>query len=110
MFDLFNRHFVNHAATARLLHDLIRQSEFGFMDFCPAEFDRELPSAAPPQLLTPRLAAKVLAVSERTLWSMTKCGEIAAVRIGRSIRYDPRDLNRCIENSKSAGGKRPAAV
>jgi excisionase family DNA binding protein len=38
-------------------------------------------------LLDPRSAAKVLSVSPRTLWSLTHCGEIKAVRIGRLVRY-----------------------
>jgi len=53
-----------------------------------------------PQLLTPRETAKALAISERTLWALTQQGDIPVVRIGRSVRYDPRDLNEWIEKQK----------
>lgn len=56
-----------------------------------------------PKLLTARDAAKALAVCEKTLWNLTERGEISAVRIGRSVRYDPADLTRWVERSKSAG-------
>ena len=37
-------------------------------------------------------AAKFLAVSERTLWNLTKTGMIPVVRFGRMVRYDLADL------------------
>jgi len=71
-----------------------------------------MPSAAQPVrplLVTPREAAKVLSVCEKTLWTLTKCGELPAVRIGRrGIRYDVRDLQDFIDRQKTAGS-RPAA-
>lgn len=51
-------------------------------------------------LMTSREAATALAVSERTLWTLTNRGEIPAVRIGRSVRYDPHDLTRWISQLK----------
>lgn len=52
-------------------------------------------------LLTPRDAAKLLAVSSRTLWSLTiPRGRLRSVRIGRSVRYDVRDLETWIEKQK----------
>jgi excisionase family DNA binding protein len=53
-------------------------------------------------LVTPREAARMLSVCEKTLWTLTKRGEIPVIRIGRAVRYDPRDLIAWIENSKSA--------
>ena len=53
-----------------------------------------------PLLLTPREAAKALAVCERTLFGLTKAGELRAVRIGRAVRYDVRDLRAWIEKAK----------
>ena len=41
----------------------------------------------PPLLLTPRQAAKALAICEKTLWSLTKRGELPVVWIGRAKRY-----------------------
>ena len=54
-----------------------------------------------PRLLKPKEAASVLAVSERTLWTLTNDGSIPAVRIGRSVRYDPADLAAWIEQQKN---------
>jgi len=49
---------------------------------CPArpEGQRLLLAKAP-------AAAKVLGISTRTLWDLTQRGEIACIRIGRSVRY-----------------------
>ncbi len=55
-----------------------------------------------PMLLTARQAAKVLTISERTLFSLTKAGEITAVRFGRNVRYDPRDLDAWIQSAKNS--------
>jgi excisionase family DNA binding protein len=52
-------------------------------------------------LLTAREASKMLRISERTLWELKKQGKIRHVQIGRSVRYDPRDLQAWIENQKS---------
>jgi len=52
-------------------------------------------------LLTTREAAKALAICERKLWELTNRGEIPAVRIGRAVRYDPRDLARFVESQKT---------
>jgi excisionase family DNA binding protein len=56
-----------------------------------------------PKLLTRRQAAAALNLSERTLWGLSKRGLIPVVRIGRLVRYDPRDLDRLIEAQKHAG-------
>lgn len=52
-------------------------------------------------LLTVRETADVLRVSERTLWSLTNSGELPAVRVGRSVRYDQNDLAAWIESRKA---------
>ncbi len=51
-------------------------------------------------LLRPDEAAQALAISERTLWTISKRGEIPVVRIGRSVRYHIDDLTRWIEARK----------
>ena len=43
-------------------------------------------------LLTGREAARMLAICERTLYTLTKAGAIPAVRIGRAMRYSVEDL------------------
>ncbi len=59
-------------------------------------------------------AAEYLGLCERTLWYRTAPrGPIPCVRIGRSVRYDRRDLDEYIESSKDRGegsGEWPASV
>ena len=57
----------------------------------------------PPQLLlTIDQAAQALQICQRKLWSLTSPrGPISAVKIGRSVRYDPRDLLLWIDERKS---------
>ena len=54
------------------------------------------------RLLTSKKSATYLAISERKLWSMAKSG-ITAVRLGRAVRYDQRDLDGFIVRAK--GGR-----
>ncbi len=65
-------------------------------------FQRRDEQTIEPMLLTARQAARVLSISERTLWSLTKDGQIPAVRIGRAVRYDPEDLRRWINLAKDS--------
>lgn len=51
-------------------------------------------------LLNSHQAAKLLNISTRKLWTLTNCGQIPAVRMGRAVRYDPADLQRFIDQSK----------
>jgi DNA binding domain, excisionase family len=48
-------------------------------------------------------AAAQLNISKRTLWSLTKAGEIAHVKAGRRVLYDPRDLIAWIDRNRSGG-------
>lgn len=50
-----------------------------------------------PLLLTSRQAARMLAVSERTLWSLSADQKLPRVLIGRAIRYRLADLERFCE-------------
>jgi excisionase family DNA binding protein len=54
-----------------------------------------------PLLWTSREAARALALSERTLFSLVKRGEVPCVRIGRAVRFDPRDLRTWIAARKN---------
>lgn len=45
-------------------------------------------------------AAKMLSICSKTLWALTDSGQITAVRIGRSVRYDPDDLREFIRRTK----------
>lgn len=55
------------------------------------------------QLLKPKDAATLLAISDRKLWELTNCNEIPHVRMGRSLRYDQSDLRAWYEKKKQGG-------
>jgi hypothetical protein len=58
--------------------------------------DAQAPAPCPPLLLRPRDAARVLAMSERTLWEKTKTKEIRCLKFGEGkramVRYELREL------------------
>ncbi len=58
-------------------------------------------------LLTPRQAARELAISERKLWQLTKDGMIPVVKLGRSARYPRQAL---VEWITETAGKRSDTV
>lgn len=61
------------------------------------------PPGTPSGLLRPPDAAKWLACSPRTLWSLTAPrGPLSVVRIGRAVRYDVRDLQAYVNGAKGA--------
>jgi len=47
--------------------------------------------------LRPRDAARVLSVSERTLWGLTKQGRVPFVRFGKAVRYPVHLLRKWLE-------------
>jgi excisionase family DNA binding protein len=49
-------------------------------------------------------AARLLSISRRLLWSLTRSGEIPCVRIRRRVLYDPALLRRYIA-SRTEGGR-----
>lgn len=60
--------------------------------------------AMTPLLLTQREAAKVLSISERTLYTLRTSGLIRGVRIGISgWRYSVEELQRFIRESEGCG-------
>jgi excisionase family DNA binding protein len=61
------------------------------------------PSTRPALLLTPKQAAEALAISPRKLWGMTASREIPHVRLGRSVRYVPSDLQNYIDAQRQGG-------
>jgi excisionase family DNA binding protein len=63
------------------------------------------PTPAVQLLLTPPQAAKALAIGQRKLWELTNRGIIRATRIGRSVRYDLRDLTAFVERAKKGGAQ-----
>ena len=61
------------------------------------------PQAAIQLLVTTDAAARLLGMSRRWLTGAVARGEIPAVRCGRSVRFDVRDLEAYITAHKSAG-------
>jgi excisionase family DNA binding protein len=59
-------------------------------------------TALEPLLIGYREAARLLGVSDRTIFSLAKQGQIPAVRIGRAVRFDPADLRTWIEKAKTS--------
>lgn len=59
---------------------------------------------APPMLLTSKQAAVFLSICERKLWGLANDGDIPRVTIGRSVRYDRRDLIAWIDRQKEQPG------
>jgi excisionase family DNA binding protein len=53
-------------------------------------------------LLTVPQVAQQLAIGERKAWALVKSGEIKSLRIGRSVRVDPKDLAAFVERCKTA--------
>lgn len=63
------------------------------------------PADVQPLLVTAPQAARMLGISERTLWSLTAPrGPIPVVRIGRSVRYSLDDLRVWIDEAKTTNG------
>jgi excisionase family DNA binding protein len=66
-------------------------------------------SASLAELVEPLLvplpqAARILAISERTLFSLTVNGDVKAVRIGRAVRYSIEELRRYVDRLRADGG------
>jgi len=49
-----------------------------------------------------REAARALSISERTLWSITRSGEIPSFRAGKRVLYKVADLEAWIEGRKES--------
>jgi excisionase family DNA binding protein len=54
-------------------------------------------------LLTTKQAAERLSIGTRKLWTLTNCGEIPCVRIGKCVRYRPADLAEYVETHMQTG-------
>lgn len=50
-------------------------------------------------LLTPRETAQAMNICERTLYTLTKRGDLPVVRIGRALRYSVDDIRDFIKKS-----------
>jgi len=59
-------------------------------------------------LLTVDETAKTLCISPRTLWTMTREGALACIRIGRRVLYSPDDIRSFVERCRRGGDGQPA--
>ena len=53
-----------------------------------------------PSLIDAKAAAAALSIGVRLLWTITANGDLASVRIGRRVLYDPRDLAEFVERNR----------
>ncbi len=61
---------------------------------------------AAPLFLRPREAAKLLAVSERTLWALSAPrGPLPCAKIGRAVRYRMEDLQEFAAHAAQQSGR-----
>jgi excisionase family DNA binding protein len=51
-------------------------------------------------LLTPEQVAEILQINVLTVYSYIKQGKLGAIRLGRSYRIMPEDLDRLIETNR----------
>jgi predicted DNA-binding transcriptional regulator AlpA len=61
--------------------------------------------------MRPKVAAKAIGISERTLWSMTKRGEIPHAHFGKAVVYPTAPVLRWLEEiTENPPVKRPPAA
>lgn len=66
-------------------------------------------SPQPRLLLKPDEAAKVLAISPRTLWSLTHAGVVPCIRLGKSVRYSVDTLRAIVTQRQELQRAKPDA-
>lgn len=66
----------------------------------------DTPTSAPPVLaLRAREAAAALGISTRTLWSLTACGEVPHLRLGRATLYPVAQLEVWLAERAAKNGR-----
>jgi len=55
------------------------------------------PQEEQPILITEKEAARLLGVSDRTVWQLRKDGKLRGIKIGAAVRYARSELDRFIE-------------
>jgi excisionase family DNA binding protein len=58
-------------------------------------------------LLTARQVAELLAISERSVWTLTHSGSLPAIRIGRSVRYPVDALRAWLDGRRQPPAQAP---
>ncbi len=62
-------------------------------------FEQRTQEAIGPLLLNTRQTAKLLNISERTVFALTKSGDLPSVKIGRCLRFSVSDLETFIKRA-----------
>jgi excisionase family DNA binding protein len=70
----------------------------------------DLNTSVAPILVDSREAARLLAISERTLWDLTFQREIPSLKIGRCVRYRVADLHEWAEKKTRPAEPSPATA
>jgi excisionase family DNA binding protein len=60
-------------------------------------------ASQPGALLNAKEARRLLGVSDRTLYTLVKTGELAAIKIGKLVRFRPEDIETFIQKQRGAG-------
>jgi len=63
-----------------------------------------------PLPMTPQEVADALKITKNTVYELVKRGELSAYRVGRKMRFDPKDVDDYKNNRKTIAASRPAAV
>lgn len=53
------------------------------------------------RLLSADETSKLLGVSTRTLYTLSAQGKLPCIKVGRSVRYDPRDIDAYIVRQRT---------
>ena len=59
-----------------------------------------------PLLISANMAAKTLGISPRSLWTLTRAGTIAHVRLGRRVMYSHNSLHEAVAKNTFVGGNK----
>jgi len=62
-------------------------------------FQQRTEQTIQPMLLNTRQTARLLNISERTVFALTKSGELPSVKIGRCLRFSVSDLEAFVQKA-----------
>lgn len=68
--------------------------------------NKAMQHAPEPLLVGVTEAARLLSVSPRTIWALTKEGKLHSIRIGRAVRYSYPELHAFVQGCKSGTDRR----
>ena len=68
-------------------------------------FNQRTEQTLEPMLLTSRQTAKLLNISERTVFALTKSGDLPSVKIGRCLRFRVSDLEAFVQTASERSSR-----